>query len=168
MTHAAPFAVHWQITRTRSWELRRQREKARSASQLVKENEKETLFMGSSVTGSLFLYYIIFLSILKEMAPIARMTHSSDVARDVGLPVTYYVNLLSQHGASVRFQIRPQMWRQRRETAGGGKNITYGQASVLCICNEKQLFGCLSWPEIVLRGLSSVALCPRNTTCWFS
>lgn len=76
---------------------------------MVKENEEEILFMESSVTGSLFLHYILFLSTLKEMAPIARMTHSSDVASDVGLPVTYYVNLLSQHGASARFQIRPQM-----------------------------------------------------------
>lgn len=65
--------------------------------------------MESSLTGSLLLYYILFLSTLKEMAPIARMTHSSDVASDVGLPVSYYVNLLSQHGASARFQIRLQM-----------------------------------------------------------
>lgn len=54
----------------------------------MKENEEEILFMESSVTDSLFLCYILFLSTLKEMAPIAGMTHSSDVARDVGLPVT--------------------------------------------------------------------------------
>jgi len=92
----------------------------------VKENEEEILFMESPVTGSLFLYYILFLSTLKEMAPIERMTHSWDVASSVGWPVTYYVNLLSQHGASARFQIRPQTWKQRRETAGGGKFIIPG------------------------------------------
>lgn len=107
-----------------------------SASQSVKENEEETLFMESSLTGSLLLYYILFLSTLKETAPIARMTHSSDVASDVGLPVSYYVNLLSQRGASARFQIRPQMWRQRRGTAGGGKPIIHGQTWVLCVCSS--------------------------------
>lgn len=76
MTHTASFAVHLQIARTKSWEPRQQREKAKSASQLLKEDEEETLFMASSVIGSLFLYCILFLPTLKEMAPIARMTHS--------------------------------------------------------------------------------------------
>lgn len=66
---------------------------------------------------------ISFLSTLKEMAPIARMTHSPDVARNVGLPVTYYVDFLSQHGSSVWFQIRPQMWRKRYTAGAGQKTV---------------------------------------------
>lgn len=134
MSHAAPFAVHWQITRTRSWELQWQRE-CKSIS--------ERKWGGNIIYGKFtdwfliaVLYSFFFLSALKETAPIARMTHSSDVASDVGLPVSYYVNLLSQRGASARFQIRPQMWRQRRETAWGGKPIIRGQTWVLRVCSS--------------------------------
>lgn len=81
MNHSAPLAAHWQITRTRSWELGQQKGKEQKWSQLVKEHEEETLFMENSLTGSLFLCYVLFFnfffffSILKEMAPIAAVTH---------------------------------------------------------------------------------------------
>lgn len=87
---------------------------------------------------------ISFLSTLKEMAPIARMTHSPDVASNVGLPVTYYVNFLSQHGSSAWLQISPQMWR-KKYTAGAGKKVTVKHQYYVPVVRSSSLMADLTW-----------------------
>lgn len=101
MNHSAPFAVHWQITRTRSWELGQQRERAKMKS-IGERTRGGNIIYGKftdwfliSVLYSLFFHF-------KGNGSYSRSDSLVDVASEVGLPASAFMNLLSQHGASAR------------------------------------------------------------------
>lgn len=100
MNHSAPFAVHWQITRTRSWELGQQRERAKNEVNWWKNMSRKHYLWKIHWLVPYFCAIFSFFFHFKGNGSYSRSESLVGAAREVCLPDSPFISILSQHGAS--------------------------------------------------------------------